>query len=186
MAIFRKGEQTMEPSKKAELKRKAVHELIEMVEISLYLWAFFCAMSTYRMLLLDQFNDVLFDYGAALINALVVAKVILIGDAVHVGKQFEAKRLLISSIYKAFMFGLLLFAFHIVEEVIKLRIHGETLAFAYQHLRIQDFLGRALVVFCAFVPLFAFRELRRVVGESEFNYIFYGSGAATKTGASGK
>jgi hypothetical protein len=184
--IVRKGEQTMEPSKKTELKRKAVHELVDMLEISLYLWAFFCAVALYRMLLLNQFHDAFLDFGIALINALVVAKVILIGEAVHVGKKFEAKRLLVSSIYKAFVFGLLLFAFHVVEELIKLRLHGETLASAYQHLRIQDFLGRALVVFCAFVPLFAFRELRRVVGESEFNDIFYRSGTAVKTGASGK
>ena len=45
-----------EDSKKASLKQKAVHELEEMLAIFLYLGFFFCAISTYSMLLLDRFQ----------------------------------------------------------------------------------------------------------------------------------
>jgi len=65
------------------LKQRAEHELEEMVAISLYLAFFFCAMVTYRMILLNDFRDSRFSYTAALINALVVAKVILIGEYAH-------------------------------------------------------------------------------------------------------
>jgi hypothetical protein len=60
-----------------------------------------------------------FNYGAALLNAFVITKVILIGEAAHLGKKLEAKPVIYSAIYKAFLYGLLVFAFHIVEDIIK-------------------------------------------------------------------
>ena len=76
-----------------------------------------------------------------------------------------------------------MFAFHIVEEAIKRRWHGENFATAYHGIRINELLARSVVVFCAFLPLFAFRELRRVLGEDKFWSLFFRSGATTKTDA---
>jgi hypothetical protein len=76
-------------SKSADLKQKAVHEFQQFVAISLYLAFFFCAVATYRMLLLNDFRDSYFNYLAGLINALVIAKVILIGEYAHLGKKYE-------------------------------------------------------------------------------------------------
>jgi len=146
----------------------------------LYLAFFFCAVATYSMILLDKFHVSYFTYGAALINALVIAKVILIGEYAHLGKKHEAKPLFLSSVYKAFLFSLLVFAFHIIEEVIKRLWHGETMAGASRELRFDDLLCRSLIVFCTFVPLFAFRELQRVLGEENFRALFFRSGAAAK------
>jgi len=150
------------------LKQKAAHELEEMVFISLYLAFFFCAMATYRMILLNDFRDSWFNYTAALINALVVAKVILIGEYAHLGKRVEARPLLLSAIYKSLLYGLLVFAFHLVEEAVKHLLHGEALAGAFRQIHIDDMIGRALVIFCTFIPFFAFRELSRVLGEDKF------------------
>jgi len=41
-------------------------------------------------------------------------------------------------------------------------------------------LGRSLVVFCTFVPLFAFRELRRVLGEDQFQDLLFHAAADRK------
>ena len=88
-----------ENSKSAGLKRKITHQFEELAQIFLFLAFFFCAIATYRMLLLNEFHVSYFDYGAALINALVIAKVILIGEDLHLGKKHEAKPLLISALY---------------------------------------------------------------------------------------
>ena len=69
-----------ENSKTAGLKQKITNQLEELAQIFLFLAFFFCAVATYRMLLLNEFHVSYFDYGAALINALVIAKVILIGE----------------------------------------------------------------------------------------------------------
>jgi len=80
--------------------------------------------------------------------------------------------LLFSAIYKSFLYGLLVFAFHIVEEVIKHLLHGEGVTGAFRQVRIDDLLGRGLVIFCTFIPFFAFRELSRVLGEDKFRDLF--------------
>jgi hypothetical protein len=170
-----------EHSEKVSLKQKAAHEFVQFVAIFLYLAFFFCALSTYGMLLLNQFNVSYFTYGFALINALVIAKVILIGEYAHLGRKHEAKPLLQTSVYKALLFALLVFGFHVVEEVIRLLVHRESVASALQQIRIDDLLGRSLVVFCTFITLFAFRELQRVLGEESFRDLFFRTGATAKS-----
>jgi len=76
---------------------------------------------------------------------------------------------------------LLVLGFHVVEEVIKLLLHRENLARALHEIRIDDLLGRSLVVFCTFITLFAFRELQRVLGEDNFRALFFRTGATAKS-----
>jgi hypothetical protein len=164
-------------SKHARLKQKAKHEFEELAAVFLYLAFFFCALATYNMLLLNKFHISYFTYGTALINALVIAKVILIGESVHLGKKQEHRPLFLSALNKAFLFGLLVFAFHIVEEEVERLLHGETMASAWHAMRFDDLLGRSVVVFCTFIPLFAFMELRRVLGEGNFRALVFRTGA---------
>jgi hypothetical protein len=173
-----------ENSKTTSLKQKAAHELAQLVAIFLYLAFFFCALATYSMLLLKEFNVSYFTYGFALINALVIAKVILIGEYAHLGKKHEVKPLFQVAVYKAFLFTLLVFAFHVFEELIRLLVHRESVARALHEIRIDDLLGRSLVVFCTFITLFAFRELQRVLGEENFRDLFFRTGATAKMGLS--
>jgi len=158
--------------------------LEEFAAISLYLAFFFCAISAYSALLLNQFQLSYFTYGAALINALIIAKIILIGEYAHLGKRHEAKPLIQSAVYKAFLFCLLVFAFHLVEEVIKVLWHGENLADAFHKIRLDQLLARTVIIFCTFIPLFAFRELKRVIGEERFRDLFFRAGAAAKLASS--
>jgi hypothetical protein len=65
-----------ENSPKTSVKQKVAYEFQEFAIISLYLAFFFCALATYSLLLLDSFHVSYFAYGTAVINALVIAKVI--------------------------------------------------------------------------------------------------------------
>jgi hypothetical protein len=177
---------TVENSKKSTFKQKATHELKDFAGISIYLAFFFCSVAAYSALLLNQFHVSYFVYGSALINALVIAKIILIGEYARLGKHHETKPLFQSAIYKAFLFSLLVFGFHIVEEVIKVLWHGESMVSAFHKVRIDELLARTLIVFCTFIPLFAFRELRRVMGEEKFRDLFFRTGAEAETESPGK
>ena len=168
----------VEVSKKASLRQKATHEFQEFAGIFLYLAFFFCAVVTYSMVLLDKVHIPYFNYGAALINALLIAKVILIGEYAHLGRKHEAKPLVFSAAYKAFLFTLLVFAFHIVEEIIKRLMHGDAIIRASRDIRFDDLLSRSLIILCTFIPLFAFRELQRVLGEHRFRALFFRAGSA--------
>ena len=162
---------------KTSLKEKAAHEFREIATLFLYLAFFFCSLATYSMLLLGRFHISYFAYGAALINALVITKVILIGEAVHVGDRFESRPLFYSAIYKAFMYSLLVLAFHFLEEIIKLLIHKKDIVTGFHEIHLDDLLARCVIVFCTFIPLFGFREMRRVLGEEKFrSLLFHGAG----------
>src|SRR5271167_5017035 len=115
-------------SAEPSLKRKAIHEFVEFAGIFLFLAFFLCALATYSMLLLSEFHVKYLSYAFALINALVIAKVILIGEYAHLGRKYEARPLFLSAIYKTFLFSLLVFGFHIGEEVLKRLLHGANIA----------------------------------------------------------
>lgn len=170
-----------ENSQQTSLKQKAVHEAKEITYVFLYLAAFFCALATYSMLLLEKFEISYFTYGAALLNALIITKIILIGEAVHFGKKHEAKPLFYSCAYKAFVYGVLVFAFHIVEEVIKRLIHGKAIVGAFREVRIDDLLARSVIIFLTFIPFFAFRELERVMGPDKLRDMFFRNRAPSKS-----
>jgi len=161
-------------------KQKIEHELREMVVLFLYLAFFFCALTTYNMLLLNEYHVKYWNYAFAVINALVITKVIMIGEYAKLGRKHENKPLFVSAVWKAFVFGLLVFAFHVIEEIIKRLIHGADLARASREIRLDELASRSIVVFCTFIPLFTFRELRRVLGEGEFRALFFGSEGAGK------
>jgi len=148
---------------------------MELAWVFAFLAFFFCALVTYSTLLLREFHIKYLSYAFALLNALIIAKVILIGELAHVGKKYEARPLLLSAIYKAFLFSLLVFGFHFVEEAIKGLLHGVSIARTFHEIRIDDLLGRSIVVFCVFIPLFAFREFRRVLGEDKFYNLLFRS-----------
>jgi len=159
-------------------KQRAKKELKDFLIISLYLAFFFCALVTYTILLLREHGGSSMNYGFAIINALVIGKVILIGEMMKLGKHAEARPLYQSVIYKAILFSLLVLVFHFLEEFIKRLIHGEPSGTVWHNINSEELIGRSILVFCTFLPLFAFIELRRVLGEEEFYALFFKRGGA--------
>jgi len=156
--------------KKHNLKQKVVHELIELVWVFVYLGIFFWMLTTYRMMLLGQFQEKYFEYGTALINALVFAKIILIGKYAHLGERREDKPLAFVVVYKSLLFSLLVEVFRVLEAVIKHLLHGEGLERIFRDLAnkgADEILIRGLLVFASFVPFFALWELRRLIGDAK-------------------
>jgi hypothetical protein len=149
----------------AGFKQKAKHEAQEFFMISAYLGMFFCAMALYTMVVLRNYNASSFTFTFAIVNALVMAKVILLGEVGHLGRRGEARPLYQSVLSKAFLFALLVLVFHFIEEFIKGVFHGEEPGSAFQMTDFHMLVARSILIFFAFIPLFAFRELRRVLGE---------------------
>ncbi len=159
-----------EKLKEGAFKQKIIHELKTVGWVSLYLALFFCALCTYSMLVLNELNirNSYFRYGFAIVNALVIAKIILIGEYARLGRGHENKPLIVSALWKAFLFGLLVAAFHILEEAVKRLAFRERIS-----VRMDEMLIRNLVVVSFLIPFFAFWELRRVLGEGKLFDLFF-------------
>lgn len=154
-------------------KQRVVHELKDYASISTYLAILFSVVTAYT-LLLNRHNDIdsTLSFGFGIINALVLGKVILIGEMIGVGRRSESRPLYQTVLVKSALFGFLIFAFHLVEEFIKRLIHHEPTGTVLRETSLEQLLARSIIVLMALIPLFAFRELSRVLGEQKLHTLF--------------
>lgn len=172
-------------TQKAGLKERFVHEMKQYFLVSLFLFFFFGSFTMYRRLVLAEYEIGYLDYGWALLKALVLGKVILIGELLHVGERFQDRPLLVSTLWKTVMYGLLIVAFAVLERVVGALIHHRPIAEEFQLTGRQGYelLARTNLEVVALIPLFAFREVSRVLGEGKLQALFFkGPRAAAQTG----
>jgi len=162
--------------KESGWKHKLVHELIEYwINVS-YLTIFFSVFTSYRRIILVHYGISYANWGISLIKALVLAKVIMIGSLMHFGRNLEDRSLILPTFVKTFAFTLWVAFFAVVESAIHGFLHGKGMSGALDHLLIggaYEFFARCLIVFCAFIPFFAFRELARVLCEGKLWELFF-------------
>lgn len=152
---------------KGTLKQKLLHEVMVYLVYAAYLALVFAAFTQYRRLILADVGITYTDYGVALIQALVLAKVIMIGDAIRLGRGLEHKPLIFPTLLKTAVFTLLVGLFILIEHAIKGLLKGMgavegVMAFLVKGL--HEVLALSLVIFAAFIPFFALREVGRALG----------------------
>ena len=106
------------------LRQKLVHELKELAAIFLFLALFFCAFTTYRRILMREVGLSYYHYGFAVIKALILAKVIMIGQYARLGRIFDDRPLIVPTLYKVVVFSLLTILFEMAEHFLGGLIHG--------------------------------------------------------------
>lgn len=156
-------------------KQKLVHELRQLVVISLYLFVFFAVFRLYTRLVLEEYQINYFQYGLTLLKSLALAKIILTGEALRLGETSRPRPLLVLTLYYAVVFSAFAFAFEILEHIVLGWFRGkgpgavltEILDRGWPHL-----VAMAVVVFVAFLPFFAFRETGRALGKGKLRDLF--------------
>ena len=165
-----------ESPKRESLKERALEEFKIYWIITLYLAVFLGSFTVYRRLILEELDVAYLNYGFALIEALIIAKVILIGKAFGLGRRFERGPLFLSVLYKSILFGILVFLFGILERVVEGLIHKKDWAGILQsmtELGLYELLARIVMLVLAFVPFFAFWEIGRVLGPGKLSALFF-------------
>ena len=159
------------------VKQKLVHELKRLLLISIYLAVFFSVFKLYKRLLLDEYQLGFVTYGYVVLQSLALAKIFLTGEALHLGERFHERPLIVPTLYHTVVFCAFAWAFDVVEHFLVGTVRGkgpgeilaEILDKGWAHM-----LSMTLVVFVAFLPFFAFRELDRVLGEGKLRDLFLG------------
>ncbi len=173
--------------KKAGWKQKIIHETIEYWINFIYLAVFFGMFTWYRRLILAEYQISYLHYGVGLIEAAVLAKVILLGDVLRLGRRLEEKPLIFPTLYKAVVFSIWVAVFGVLEHTISGFWHGKGLAGGFDELMSKggdELLARCLVTFFAFIPFFAFKQLGRVLGEGKIRGLFFRRRAARESNLS--
>ncbi len=159
-----------------DLKKRVFHEMVEYWINVLYLALVFASFTWHRRLILAAYDITYTNYWVAVIEALVLAKVIMVGDVLRLGRQLDQKPLIYPTLLKTVVFSLFVGAFTIIEHGIK----GLWSKKGFTE-GIFDLIGKGhhellagcLVTLVAFIPFFAIRELGRVLGKGKIRTLFF-------------
>lgn len=157
------------------LKEKIKHEIEVYLMYSFFLALLFFTFTVYERVLLGGDNS-LIPYGFCIINALILAKIVMIGEAIHIGKHFHNKPLIFPVLFKTIMFCLLVLVFTIVERFIEGFIHGKTILEINTQFKNADFnlaFAKICVMFFVFIFFFSVLETSRVLGDNKLFTMFF-------------
>jgi hypothetical protein len=171
------AEQAALSERAQNLKEKAFLEFKRFLGIFLYLWVVFALFSIHESIIRAQHNLDFTAHSFAVINAFVLAKVLLVGEHLRLGARFKEKPLVYPVLYKSLVFSIFLTGFHVAERMIVGMIRGKTFAESFSAIgggRLWAILSMSALSFVMLIPFFAFRELGRVIGDEELRAIFYG------------
>jgi hypothetical protein len=162
--------------KKKSLKEKIFHEMAEYWTIFIYLALVFAVFTQYRRWVLAAHDITYTNYWVAVIEGLILSKVVMIGDVMRLGRRLDHKPLIYSTLLKTIVFSIFVWAFTLLEHAVKGLVTGKGIMGD-----LAEFLGKGhhellagtLVIFVALVPFFAFRELGRVFGKDKVWDVFF-------------
>lgn len=165
--------------KVAGWKRKLIDEMIEYYFNFVYLAFFLVAFAWYRRLVLAEYAVLYSNYWMPLVEAAVLAKVIMLGDLLPIGHLLDRRPLIVPTIFRSMLFSGYVTVFSILERTVDAVFHGRGMKAG-----VADFLSKGtneilaeyVIILCAFVPFFAYKELERVIGQDELLALFWRRG----------
>ena len=152
------------------LKERAVHQLREFLAMFIYLWVLLALFVINQSAILVREHHNYQAHFFAFVNALILAKVLLIGEDLQLGSRLRDKPLIYSIFYKCFVFALFIIGFHILERMIVGVLHGKSIAQSLPDVgggSVPGILSLGVTLFVALIPFFAFREISRVIGRGQ-------------------
>ena len=156
--------------RKPNLSQRALDEVKKFWVMLLYLFLLFALLNIHKSIILAEHQIPFSDYGFALVNALILAKVMLVAENLHLGSRFEGSPLVYPILFKSIVFAIVLICFHILENVVVGMWHGMTMMQSIPGVGgggLKGVFSAGAIMAVALIPFFAFREISRVVGASK-------------------
>jgi hypothetical protein len=180
IAVFRKTRQENilmhEAHAKATLRQRAMHELKELVLISLYLYITLGAVILIKTAVLHTEGVKFAPWGIAIVKAVVLAKFMLLGEAMKIGERNFTTPLIWPTLQKALALLVLLIILTIIEEAVVGLIHDKSIAASLGELvgpRLEETIAGYIVMLLVLIPYCAFRILDVALGEGRLARMFF-------------
>jgi hypothetical protein len=142
-----------------------------------FLIAVLLILFTKRMIL-SEYGISWTGFGAAVVGAMLVGKVVLMVDKLRFINKFNSRPLVYNTLWKSFIYFLAALLFRYLMQVLPLLRKHESFMEANRHLAaqvvwphfwlLQMWLAVLFLIFCAM------RELIRVIGRDKFIHMFFG------------
>jgi hypothetical protein len=171
-----------ESTKAVGWKARVRHELVEFLVTALLLSLFLGAVADYRRVILADFGISYTHWGIALIEALIISKVILIGDVLHLGRR-SGRSVFGTAVQRAIGYGFLILGFELVEHGVRALVHGETFDAVRASIVAHslDFAAYAFLTFVFLVPFFALRAAANLLGEEGLAELLFKTRGSTSS-----
>ena len=154
---------------KRTIKQRVIHGVKEYLSISAYLFVVFSLFAIYKSVILAEHHIDFVLHGFALINALALAKVILLAQDLKLADRYREEPLIYPTVLKSIVFTIVLACFKIVEEaVVGMWFHGKSFQDSIAAIAGGSWKGLfsfTVLLFVVLIPFFGFTELRRVFGD---------------------
>lgn len=166
----------MHSTKHREIKQKISNELKRYLMYTFFLAILLFTFTSYERMLLEKFGNQYVPYGFCIIKALILAKVIMIGEAIKLGEKFSKKPLIIPVFYKTIMFCLLVLVLIFAEHFIVGLIEGKSFPLIYREVfikRLNVALAQIVIMFFIFIFFFSVLGISRVLGKHKLFKLFF-------------
>jgi hypothetical protein len=154
---------------------KAISSLKRFGVIFLYFWGLLAISALHKSLVLAE-SGISYRQSFAVVNALVLAKVLFVAEELKIGERYEREPLIYGMVFKAAIYSALLAACDILEGLIVGQFRGKAPAESLSDVGGGTSFGivtTTLLLFFALLPFFGFRELCTIVGEPELHRLLF-------------
>jgi hypothetical protein len=164
---------------KKTLKQKVYQGVKDYLVLTAYLWLVFGLFVLYRSVILSEQEIPFVAHGLALLNALALAKVMLIAQDLHFAeKRFKDAPLIYPTLFKSIAFALVLGIFKIIEEALIGLAHHHSFSQSIAEIgggTLKGILSLMAILIVLLIPFFAFGELRNTLPNFDFRKMFFQS-----------
>jgi hypothetical protein len=165
-----------ETSAHATLRQRAMRELKELVVISLYLYITLGSVILMKTAVLHTAGIAFTPWGIAIVKAVVLAKFMLLGNAMKLGERTTTRPLIWPTLHKAFALLVLLIILTTVEEAVVGLFHRQPIADSMGELfgaRLQETIAGFIIMLMVLIPYSAFLVLGQALGEGRLERMFF-------------
>src|SRR3954467_697764 len=119
---------------RSSVKKRVTKEFKEFFVLAAYLYICLGALLLFKSAILQDAGISFTIWGIAAIKALLLAKFMLLGHALHIGERYKHKALIWPTLHQSFAFLILLLVLTGVEEILVGLIHHRPLAESLTHI----------------------------------------------------
>jgi hypothetical protein len=151
--------------------------VIQFLLIAFYLFVVFGVLALHEEVVAAKNGIAYHFYGFAVINAIILGKVMLVAEDLNFGNQlFKNNPLVYPIVFKSIVFTLLFFVFDIVEELLVGVFKGKTIAESFPNIgggSPRGIFSMIVVITVLLIPFFAYREIGQVIGQRELRSLIF-------------
>lgn len=176
-----KGDRT--GGRAAALKNVAIRQVRSFLFLFLYLWVLLGLIVLNQALVERAHGGTVTFQGLAFLNALVLAKVMLVVEELEVARWLKGRPLILVILYEAVICTLFFLVFHVIERSVMAKFSGHAVTASEVEVGGGGLVGALLVsviLFVSLLPFFAFKNVTRAIGADRMRHILFSRHAATE------